>query len=232
MMGKSVVKMVFTNRNFLRQKIYQARWYLLSLPNWAYGLPVMLLAFFLLYIAGQPPKVEFYAFEKTASPPLNKSGVAQSSGVSVVAKPSISPTKIDAVLRQYNSPALGIGQVMYDLGLKYGIDPAFALAFFVHESSAGTKGVAVETKSIGNIRCTAGYECYRTQGNGAFRKYASWEVGTEDWFKLIKDLYIGKWGLTTVEQILPVYAPVGDKNNPSAYAQHVTKLVASWKGEL
>ena len=31
---------------------------------------------------------------------------------------------------------------MYDLGVKYGIDPVFALAFFMHESLFGTTGEA------------------------------------------------------------------------------------------
>jgi hypothetical protein len=150
-------------------------------------------------------------------------------GNSVLGAPSISPDNIDRVLSRYNSPAVGIGRAMYDLGLKYGIDPAYALAFFIKESSAGTAGVAVNTKSIGNIRCTPGYECYYTQGNGSFRKYSTWEAGAEDWFKLIKDLYIGKWGLTTPEKILPVYAPAADRNNPTAYASSVNRLVSEWR---
>jgi hypothetical protein len=208
-----------TNPRF--QQIW--RW-LLNLPNWGYAafVAISLSLLFMFNTNAKPESTDFYAFDRPASrpnPPLT----------SVMGKPSLNVAKIEAVLRQYRSPAIGSGQAMYDLGLKYGIDPAFALAFFIHESSAGTKGVAIETKSIGNIRCTPGYECYQTQGNGAFRKYSSWESGIEDWYKLIKELYIGKWGLTTVEQILPVYAPVGDKNNPSAYAQHVNKLVTVWR---
>jgi hypothetical protein len=143
--------------------------------------------------------------------------------------PTISPTRIDEVLRQYHSPAVGIGQALYDLGVRYGIDPAYALAFFIHESSAGTQGVANVTKSIGNIRCTYGYECYETQGNGSFRRYSSWEAGAEDWYKLIKEVYINKWGLVTLEQIIPVYAPSADRNNPIAYIQQVAGLVESWQ---
>jgi len=143
--------------------------------------------------------------------------------------PTINPTRINQVLAQYNSPAVGAGQAIYDLGLRYGIDPAFALAFFIHESSAGTQGVAAITKSIGNIRCTQGYECYQTGGNGAFRRYASWEAGVEDWYKLIKELYIGGWGLRTLDQVIPVYAPSADRNNPASYIQQVSRMVDSWQ---
>ena len=138
--------------------------------------------------------------------------------------PSITVAKIREVLQSYNSPAVGSAQAMYDLGIEYGIDPAFCLAFFIHESTAGTKGVARVTKSVGNIRTTPGYTDYQ-----GFRKYATWEEGIEDWYQLIRDLYIGGWGLVTVEQIVPVYAPAGDDNDVDAYISTVKKLVSGWR---
>jgi hypothetical protein len=153
-------------------------------------------------------------------------GAVPAGATSVEGKPTITVAKIEAVLKQYNSPAAGAGQYMFDAGQKYGIDPAFALAFFIHESSAGTKGLATVTKSIGNIRQTAdsGFEGYQ-----GFRKYPSWEAGIEDWYKLIRNLYINSWGLRTVEAIVPRYAPAADRNNPPAYINHVCTLVAGWR---
>lgn len=145
-------------------------------------------------------------------------------GSSVIGEPSISPENIDRVLSKYNSPAVGLGKSLYSLGIKYGIDPAYALAFFIKESSAGTAGIATVTKSIGNIRVTPGYQNYQ-----GFRKYTSWEEGAEDWFKLIKNLYVSKWGLNTVEAIIPVYAPAADNNNPTAYISSVNRLVTNWR---
>ena len=142
----------------------------------------------------------------------------------VLGLPTITAEKIDSVLKSYNSPAQGTGQIFYNLGLKYDIDPAYALAFFIHESSAGTQGVAKVTKSIGNIRATVGYDSYQ-----GFRKYSSWESGIEDWYKLIKELYIDGWKLSKVENIIPVYAPVEDNNDTRAYIQQVNNLVASWR---
>ena len=107
--------------------------------------------------------------------------------------PSISAAQIDAVLAEYNSPAAGLGTTFYDLGLKYGIDPAYPLAFFIVESQASTRGGARVTRSIGNIRCTPGYRC--VEGN---RAYDSWEQGITDWYKLIRELYIISWGLRTL----------------------------------
>ncbi len=145
------------------------------------------------------------------------------SGDSVLGPPTISAAKIDQVLATYNSPAVGKGQAMYDLGIKYGIDPAYCLAFFIHESTAGTKGVATVTKSIGNIRVTPGYQDYQ-----GYRKYNSWDEGIEDWYKLIRDLYINEWKLVTLQQIIPVYAPPIE-NDTDHYVETVRNQVNGWR---
>jgi hypothetical protein len=142
----------------------------------------------------------------------------------VVGPPSIGVAQIEAVLQKYGSPAAGLGQRLYDLGVTYGIDPAFALAFFVHESACGTRGVARFTRSLGNIRWTEGYENYE-----GYRLYPSWEAGFEDWYKLITELYIGQWNLRTVDQIVPVYAPWGDNNHPPSYIASIKSMVDLWR---
>ncbi len=138
--------------------------------------------------------------------------------------PSIDAPTIRRVLQSYGSPAAGAADAMYELGARYGIDPAYCLAFFIHESTAGTAGVARVTKSVGNIRTTPGYRDYQ-----GYRQYDTWEQGIDDWYRLIHDLYIGEWGLTTVDAIVPVYAPTSDGNNPSGYIATVKKLVNGWR---
>lgn len=138
--------------------------------------------------------------------------------------PTITVDRINAVLQEYNSPAVGTGQAFYDLGVRYGINPAIALAFFIHESSAGTKGVARFTNSVGNIRTTPGYRDYQ-----GYRAYDSWPAGIEDFYKLLRDLYIDGWGLHTVAQILPRYAPAADNNDTDAYVANVQNLIDSWR---
>ena len=165
-----------------------------------------------------PPKAE-------AAPAGNRPAVAHhTADYNLVAPPSISAAAIDAVLASFNSPALGTGAAFYDLGVKYGIDPAYALAFYIHESAAGTKGVARFTHSIGNIRTTPGYKDYE-----GYRSYDTYEQGIEDWYKLIKELYVEGWGLRTPTAIIQRYAPWGDNNNPDIYAANVMQLVDSWQ---
>jgi len=150
---------------------------------------------------------------------------APSSATTVVGKPSISAATITRVLAAAHSTAQGTGAALYADGVTYGIDPAYALAFFQHESEFGTTGVARVTKSLGNIRCTPGYACI-----DGFRAYATWQAGYVDWYRLIRLLYVNQWHLTTVEQIIPVYAPSGDHNNVSAYINAVEQAVNQWRG--
>jgi Mannosyl-glycoprotein endo-beta-N-acetylglucosaminidase len=155
--------------------------------------------------------------------PTEKPFVPPPSKYSVVGKPSIDVDFINQVLEQYDSPAQGKGQSLYDYGVKYHIDPAYALAFFMHESTFGTKGVATKTLSLGNIRATKGHPSYH-----GYRQYPSWEAGFEDWYRLIANTYVQKWRLYTVDQIIPVYAPAADKNTPAAYIRAVKNAINTW----
>lgn len=143
---------------------------------------------------------------------------------------SITVDQINQILASYNSPAAGTGQVWYDLGEKYQIDPAYAIAFFIHESSAGTatnwaglKSDGGTTHNIGNIICAGYSTCY-----GRFRDYPTWEAGIEDWYRLISVEYIQGRGTVTVEQIVPIYAP-SFENNVDGYVASVTQMVDGWR---
>ena len=151
-------------------------------------------------------------------------------GLNVLGPPTISVEQIERVLAEYNSPAVGHGQEIYDLGVQYGINPAIALAFFVMESSAGSnpnwagwKAPGATTHNIGNIECTPGFRCH-----GRWREYDSWADGIADWYRLIRDLYVLGWGRTTVEQIIPAYAP-SHENDVEAFTNVIRALVRQWQ---
>lgn len=147
------------------------------------------------------------------------------SGPSVVGGPSLSAQKIDQVLLNADSPAKGTGQALYDLSAQYGIDDAFALAVFKHESGYGKYGEAAYTRSLGNLRPVPG-EAFERDGYAAFY---TWQDGYAAFYKLIAGpLYKGS-GLTTPDQIMARYAPSGDGNDPSGYAADVEQSIASWR---
>jgi Mannosyl-glycoprotein endo-beta-N-acetylglucosaminidase len=142
---------------------------------------------------------------------------------SVLGKPTISADFINRVLTSYNSPAAGKGQTLYDMGVKYGIDPAFALAFFMHESSFGTQGEARVSLSLGNLRCIPNYKC-----QDGYAWFSSWDDGFQAWYELIRNLYVSQWGLTTVSQIIPKYAPTSDNNDEAAYIAALKHAIDTW----
>ena len=145
----------------------------------------------------------------------------------VLGPPTISVNFINQVLASYGSPAAGKGQALYNYGVEYGIDPAFALAFFMHESEFGTTGVARVTLSLGNLRCIPDRNCLNTN-DGGYAIMNSWEDGFEQWYKLIRNLYVAKWGLVTVDQIIPVYAPSSDHNNVAGYIAALKHIIDTW----
>ncbi len=155
--------------------------------------------------------------------PPNTKIVPQSGPYVVLDNPSINVDFINQVLSAYKSPAAGKGQALYDLGVQYGIDPAFALAFFMHESTFGTKGEATKSLSLGNLRCIPNFRC-----EDNFAQFDSWEDGFKAWYQLIRNLYVAKWELTTVDQIIPRYAPQADHNNEAAYIGALKHAIDTW----
>lgn len=165
---------------------------------------------------------------ETPGPMQPKVPITASGPYSVLGKPTISADFINRVLAAYNSPAAGKGQALYDLGVKYGIDPAFALAFFMHESTFGTAGEAQTTKSLGNLRCYPGATCV-DQDRGGYASYPTWEAGFEAWYQLIRNYYVAQLGKTTVDQIIPTYAPPSDNNNDSAYINSLKQSISDFR---
>ena len=147
---------------------------------------------------------------------------------SVLGKPTVSVDLINAVLAHYHSPTAGMGQSLYDLGVQYGIDPVYALAFFMHESLFGTTGEARATLSLGNERCIPDRSCI-DQDRGGYAKMNSWQDGFEHWYKLIRNLYVAQWGRVTVDQIIPRYAPNSDGNDEASYIASLKHEVDVWR---
>ncbi|TMC21253.1 MAG: hypothetical protein E6J34_10090 [Chloroflexi bacterium] len=153
--------------------------------------------------------------------------IGQSGPYAVLGKPTITVDFINRVLADYNSPAAGKGQALYDMGIQYGIDPAYALAFFLHESTLGTQGEARITMSLGNLRCIPDHPCV-DKDRGGYAQMASWEDGFKTWYQLIRNYYVAQRQLATVDKIIPVYAPNADHNNEQGYIKALKHYVDTW----
>lgn len=151
---------------------------------------------------------------------------------------SLAADEVDAVLKGYNSPAFaegGFGQMSVEACKQYRIDNAYVLAMFIHESTAGTAGVAVSTHGTGNVKCTDG-NCFQ-----GFQVYPDWKTGGQAHFALLA-YYRDKLGDKTIVEALNRWAPPEDNNNQAqdcdaqlregrelSYPCAVKKDVSSWR---
>jgi hypothetical protein len=138
----------------------------------------------------------------------------------IAGKPTTTVTAINALLERHHSPVSGQGQMIYDKSIKYHLDPAVIMGFFGHESTFGTQGMAVESKSAGNLRCIREARCER-----GYAFFNTWEEGFEAMCRLLaSDLYV-KDSRIIPETIIPRYAPSADNNNEQGYIQALKHII-------
>jgi hypothetical protein len=158
------------------------------------------------------------------SAPLNSTPTS-TAPLPVAGRPSLDATRVNGILAAYGSPLKGQGKAIVALSAQYKVDDAVALAFFVMESRAGTQGEAVVTRSFGNLRPMP-----NAPAVDGYRQYGSWLEGATEWFQLMRTLYLDTMKLKTVEDIVPVYAPASDNNQPPVMIAGIHQLVACWRG--
>ena len=146
--------------------------------------------------------------------------------LSLAGPPSLSAPLVDGILAAYGSPLHGHGAALVALSRRYGIDDAVALGFFVMESRAGTQGEAISTHSFGNLRPMPG-----APAADGYRAYGSWVESAGEWFRVLRSLYLDNLKLTSVEAVVPVYAPASDSNDPPTMIAGIRQLVRCWRGD-
>lgn len=154
--------------------------------------------------------------------------------LTLIAAPRISAPLFGAILARNHSPAAPEAAELALIPDGYGLDRAIALAFFRHESSYGTQGVATHTRGWGNLR-PASWQArssgvYVSPTSGRFAAYTTWANSLHDWCELLRRFYIPA-GLTTVRTVTPRYAPSADHNDPVRYAADVVATVLRWQVE-
>lgn len=167
---------------------------------------------------------------------LTKETVDTSDTWSLTHKPSITAEQFDAILQEYQSPAVGVGSHVTSYAASKNIDNAYALYIFIHESTAGTNSGWVgmkgntTTHNPGNVICVKGYNCYK-----GFADLPDWESGFDLLINLLVDyrngagqLYTGKVH-KTIGEAIHTWAPVSDGNNPDQYEAHLKSTVSKWR---
>ncbi len=191
------------------------------------GMALLLLVFWWVVTQVGPSGLAFLVHLQVVWSPASPSSQPEQAS-SVLGPPSVSAAFINRVLSAYHSPAAGLGQALYNDGVRTGIDPVYALAFFMHESSFGTTGEARKTLALGNERCIPDRLCVDLD-QGGYAQMQSWEDGFRHWYALILSLYVNEWHRVTIEQIIPKYAPGSDGNDEAAYIAAIEHAVDTWR---
>ncbi|GBD21717.1 N-acetylmuramoyl-L-alanine amidase A [bacterium HR28] len=148
--------------------------------------------------------------------------------------PRISKGRFRSLLVSFGSPAAVEAEQGYDAIVSEGVDPLFLLAIFWHESRFGTLGIVAEygTKNPGNTRSssTGVGEPVETE-KGRFIRYPSWTEGFRDAaHRLVDPRYpYARAGAVTVEEIIPIWAPRSDGNDPAAYIASVLAFMQRYQ---
>ncbi len=161
--------------------------------------------------------------------------------------PGICPQGFRAVLARYGAPqgVRDVADTLYRDAMEYGVDPLVSLGFGLHEHGLRWIGVAGKTLGFGNLRpgsSWAGrvyanstgqfYEsaaaAQRAGTGDLFRAYGSYREGYRDFCRLLR-VYSREWGLETVSEAIPVYAPASDNNDEAAYIASVNGACEAWQ---
>lgn len=154
-------------------------------------------------------------------------------GLTIQAPARIPQSTFTKILMDASSPAAPFAAALYSICVDQGVDPGVALAFFKHESSFGTAGITAryDTRNWGNVRTPEDPSLGMVTvigSRGNFADYKTWQDGLLDWCKRMKGPKYAGAGLTTVEAVVPKYAPSSDGNSPARYVAAIYEALKAW----
>lgn len=171
--------------------------------------------------ASQVTQTPVDSSQNTAKPPA----IDANNPYTVVRQPTLNAQQIDTILKAYHSPLAGKGQVFYNWGKTYNIDPVFLLAISMHDTELGKTAHAQQTHSLTILGCYQGVHCLNR-----YAAYDSWDKSIKDLY-IIFTYYIQTWHETTVDTIVPTFnAPVA--NTPSkqqADVRSIKHMMDEWR---
>jgi hypothetical protein len=137
---------------------------------------------------------------------------------------TLRPVQIARLLEQQGSPLAPLAEEIYDLAIAYRIDAAFALAQWMVESQFGRLPLAQVNRNAGMVRVALTRMAAPTgplhpagetepilpprfgdaYGSG-YVSYPSWLAGLEEYFRLLRYVFVDAWREEEVQQIAQAY---------------------------
>ncbi|MGN4128083.1 NlpC/P60 family protein [Lysinibacillus sphaericus] len=133
------------------------------------------------------------------------------SGAYCVQDGIVDNTKIDSVLSGAGK-FKGHIQTFLDTAQKYNIDPVLMIAIALHETGNGTSNAVVNKNNPGGLMDPS-------TGSKQLYVFSTLDEGIEAMGRTLSNR-INKDGLTTIDSLGAVYAPVGAANDPNNLNQH------------
>lgn len=159
------------------------------------------------------------------------------------AAPTISFQGFKTILERAKSPFVSEADAIYHAIVAYGHDPARWLGIAFKEHNFGTNMNSVygrnDTKSWTNARSVRHPDVKKTAKiitdpvrKSNYVKYASVLDSVLDGLYRVDEAGYAYDGKTTIKEVIAVWAPAEDANNPEGYAQTIAKLVNEWSKEF
>lgn len=174
-----------------------------------------------LQSAIQTPRAATLTPTRPVVAPARSPGGASYAALVMTGPPSVSDRTVDAVLSRENSPLAGLGPFIVAEGRRQGIDPVFLLAIVSYFDVRDPLPAMLH--NVGHIRAKAGEPAV-----DGYRVYPTWRAGVAAWYALIHNLYVGRWGLRTLDAIIPVYAPA-PRPRLEAEIDDMRAMVSAWR---
>ncbi len=133
---------------------------------------------------------------------------------------TVRPVTIARLLERQSSPIAPLAEEIYDLAIAYRIDAAFALAQWMVESQLGCLPLAQVNRNAALLRVAlahlavpaAGEEArpifpprYGAATGSGYVAYPSWLAGLEDYFRLLRSVFVDARHEEQVGQIAQAY---------------------------
>lgn len=157
-----------------------------------------------------------------AAPRAVRASLPPDQAMPVDGPPSISAALIDATLAREDSPLAGLGSYIEAQGRRWRVDPVFLLAFVCYFDAPAP--LANRLHNVGHIHAAGNAPSF-----DGYRAYATWRQGIDGWYRLIHDLYVSQWHLTTLDAILPVYAPGAGRHDVEAEINAMRGMIDAWR---
>jgi hypothetical protein len=136
---------------------------------------------------------------------------------------SVDTAVVDATLHREGSPLAGLGAVIIAKGRRWGIDPVFLVAFVTYFDAGAPLPTAAH--NVGHIRAVG-----TQRAIDGYRAFPTWQAGIDAWYRLIAAVYVRRWELTTLDRIVPVYAPGSGRRSVETELNALRATVEALRG--